>query len=394
LRSPRAGLREALETPMDFDFTEEQNLLRDSIAKWSAAAYDFDKRRAMLASPDAWKQNWATFAEFGLLAAPFAEAHGGLGGGAQDVLVIMEEFGKALVVEPYVQTVVLCGGALKHAGSAAQQDEHIAAIASGERVFAFAQAEPKSRWNLADVSTSAKKSGAGYVLSGVKAVVIGAPQADHFIVSARTGGAQREANGISLFIVPKSAKGVATRDYPTIDGFRASEIQFEDVALGAEHLVGAAGEAFSVIERVQDEAIAALSAEAVGVLRVMHALTMDYAKTRKQFGRPLAEFQVIQHRLVDMFMEVEESISMAYLATLKLDASPAERAKAASAAKARIGRACRFVGQNAVQIHGGMGVTDEMRVAHYFKRATMIESQFGNSDFHLERFRKLASKAA
>jgi alkylation response protein AidB-like acyl-CoA dehydrogenase len=379
---------------MDFDFTEEQTLLRDSIAKWAAAEYDFDKRRAMLGNADAWRGNWTAFAELGLLAAPFAEAYGGLDGGTLDLMVVMEEFGKALVVEPYLQTVVLAGGALAHAGAEAQKAEHIGAIAAGERVFAFAQAEPKSRWNLADVSTSAKKAGAGYALSGVKAVVLGASQADHLVVTARTGGAQREEKGISLFIVPKSAKGVTSRDYPTVDDFRASEVQFDSVALGAEHLLGAEGEAFPIIERIVDEAIAALAAEAVGCLRQMHALTMEYAKTRKQFGRPIADFQVLQHRMVDMFMEVEESVSMAYLATLKLDASAAERAKAASGAKARIGRAIRFVGQNAIQIHGGMGVTDEMRVGHYFKRATMIEAQFGNADHHLERFRRLTAKAA
>ena len=378
---------------MNFDYSDEQNMLRDSIAKWAAGEYDFDKRRAMLADPEAWKRNWAQIGELGLLAAPFAEEHGGLSGGPLDVAVVMEEFGKALVLEPYVPTVVLGGGALKYAGNESQQSEHIGAIATGERVIAFAQAEPKSRYTLHDVSTSARKQGAGYVLNGHKAVVIGAPMADHLLVSARSGGGQRDTDGVSLFLIPKSSKGVATRDYPNVDGLRASEVYLENVTAGAEHLIGAEGETLPIIERIVDEAIAAHCAEAAGVLRVMHALTMEYSKTRKQFGRALGEFQVIQHGLVDMFMVVEESASMMLLAAIKLGAPAAERAKAVSSAKARIGKAQRLVGQNAIQIHGGMGVTDEMRVSHYFKRAAMIDAQFGNVDHHVRRVMALTKAA-
>jgi alkylation response protein AidB-like acyl-CoA dehydrogenase len=378
---------------MDFTFTDEQNMLRDSIAKFAAAEYDFDKRRGMLASPDAWRRNWTAFAELGLLAAPLPEAYGGLGGGAADVLVVMEEFGKALVVEPYLQTAVIAAGFLKHAGSEAQKAEHLPAIGAGERVFAFAYAEPKGRYNFADLTTTAKKNGAGFVLNGHKAVVIGAPQADYLIVSARTGGAQRDAKGVSLFVTPKDAKGVTTREYPTLDGFRASEVYFENVEADADSVIGDIDGALPLIEQVTDEAIAALAAEAVGAMRMMHALTLEYAKTRRQFGAPIGSFQVIQHRLVDMFMAVEESVSMAYLATLKLDESPRERAKACAAAKAQIGRAGRFVGQSAVQTHGGMGVTDEMRVGHYFKRATMIDAQFGNVDHHVKRYADLSMAA-
>ncbi len=376
---------------MDFEFSDEQNAIRDSIAKWAAAEYDFDKRRAMLKTDDAWKKNWATIAELGLLAAPVPEEHGGLGGGALDVHVVMEEFGKALVVEPYLQTVVLGAGALKHAGSAAQQEAHLPAVASGERIIAFAQAEPKSRWALDAVATTAKKDGAGYVLNGQKGVVIGGPQADHLLVTARTGGGERDAKGVSLFLLPKASKGVSTRDYPNVDDFRASEIYFENVAVGAEHLIGAEGEALPVIERIVDEANAALCSEAVGTLRMMHSLTLEYSRTRKQFGRAIGEFQVLQHRMVDMFMAVEEGVSLALLAAIKLDTD--ERAKHVSAAKAKIGQAIRFVGQNAIQIHGGMGVTDEMRVGHYFKRATMIDAQFGNAEHHLKRFMALSRAA-
>lgn len=380
---------------MDFNFTEEQTMLRDSIAKFVAAEYDFDKRKAILASPEGWsKKAWGTFAELGLMAAPLPEAYGGLGGGPVDTLVIMEEFGKGLVVEPWLQTVVLGGGFLMHGGSEAQKQEHLNAIATGERIVAFAYAEPKGRFNLADLATTAKKDGPGYTLNGHKAVVIGAPQADHLVVTARTAGGQRDAKGVSVFIVAKSAKGVTTRDYVTVDGFRASEVYFENVSLGAEALIGAADGALPLVEQVMDEGIAAVCAEAVGTFRLMHALTLEYARGRKQFGVPIGSFQVLQHRMVDMFMATEQSISMAYMATLKLGEDARERAMAASAAKVQIGKAGRFIGQAAVQIHGGMGVTEEMRVGHYFKRATMIDAQFGNVDHHLKRFTNLSMPEA
>ncbi|MGD9815970.1 MAG: acyl-CoA dehydrogenase family protein [Hyphomonadaceae bacterium] len=378
---------------MNFDYTDEQNMLRDSIAKWAAGQYDFDKRRAALASEDAWKTNWATFAELGLLAAPLPEAFGGLGGGAIDVSVVAEEFGKALVVEPYVPTVVIGGGALAYAGNAAQREEHLNAIAAGERVIAFAQAEPKSRWSLTDVATTAKKDGAGFVLNGHKAVVLGAPQADHLLVTARTAGGQRDAKGVSLFLVPTSAKGVTTRDYPTMDGTRAAEVYFENVAVGAEALIGPADTASPLVERIVDEANAAYNHESVGCMRMMTDLTREYAKTRKQFGKAIAEFQVLQHRMVDMFMATEESYSMALRATILL-ADDRERARAVSAAKVSIGKLARFVGQAAVQTHGGMGVTDEMRVGHYFKRTTMLDATFGNVDYHLKRYVALSPQAA
>lgn len=378
---------------MDFNFTDEQQQLRDSIAKFVAAQYDFDKRKAVIASADGWKrETWATFAELGLLMAPIPEEYGGLGGSAVDVLVVMEEFGKGLVVEPYVPTVVMGAGLLARAGSEAQKQEHLPAIANGDRIMAFAYAEPKGRYNLADLATTAKKDGAGFVLNGHKAVVIGAPWADHVIVSARTAGGQRDANGATLFLVPKNAKGVTTRDYPTVDGFRASEVYFENVALSADHVIGPVDGGLPLIEEIIDRAITATCAEAIGAFRMMHELTLDYAKQRKQFGVPIASFQVLQHRMVDMFMAVEQSVSMTYMATLKLDT--AERAKAVSAAKVQIGRAGRFIGQAAVQIHGGMGVTEEMRVGHYFKRATMIDSQFGNVDHHLKRYTDLSVPAA
>lgn len=374
---------------MDFNFTEEQTMIRDSLAKLIKDKYDFDTRRKVVASKEGWRpEMWAQFAELGLMAAPFSEDDGGLGGGPIDAMVVMEEFGKGLVVEPFLQTVVIGGGFLKR-GSKAQKEEHLAAIIGGEAVFAFAYAEPKGRYNLADLETTAKKDGAGWKISGHKAVVVGAPWASHLIVTARTGGGRRDAKGVGVFIVPKDAKGVTTRDYPTVDGRRASEVYFDNVAVGADAVIGE--DSLGLVELVTDEAIAALCAEACGAMKVAQAMTVEYSKQRKQFGTPIGKFQVLQHRMVDMFMEAEQSVSMTYMATLKLGEDEVTRKKAASAAKVRIGQGGRFVGQSAIQIHGGMGMTDELAVGHYFKRLTIIDSEFGNVDHHLKRYTDLTA---
>ena len=375
---------------MDFSFTEEQSMLRDTVASYLADNYGFDQRRAALGREPFWRPDvWSAFAdELGILGAAFPEALGGLGGGYTENMVVMEELGKALVVEPYLGTVVIGGGFLKH-GAPAGAEEMIGQIIAGKAIFAFAYAEPQGRYNIRDLKTTARKDGAGYVLNGHKAVVVGAPYATHLVVTARTGGGQRDAGGISVFIVPKSAKGVSTRDYPTVDGFRASEVYFENVVLGGEARIGGEGEALPLVEKVMDEAIAATCAEACGVLRQLHEKTLEYTKQRKQFGVPISSFQVLQHRMVDMFINVEQSISMTYMANIKVT-DDAERAKAIAAAKVQIGKACRFVGQNAIQLHGGMGMTDEMAVGHYFKRATMIEMVFGTVDHHLARYEALS----
>jgi pimeloyl-CoA dehydrogenase small subunit len=376
---------------MDFNFTEEQTMIRDSLARLIKDQYDFDTRRKVVASKDGWRpEMWAQFAELGLLAAPFSEEDGGLGGGPIDAMVVMEEFGKGLVVEPFLQTVVIAGGFLK-AGTDAQKQEHITALVSGERVFAFAYAEPKGRYNLADLETTASKDGSGWKISGHKAVVIGAPWASHLIVTARTSGGRRDAKGVGVFIVPKDAKGVTTRDYPTVDGRRASEVYFDNVTVGADAVIGDPSDSLGLVENVTDQAIAALCAEACGAMKVANAQTVDYSKTRKQFGTPIGKFQVLQHRMADMFIEHEQSISMTYMATLKLDEDEVTRKKAASAAKVRIGQAGRFVGQQSIQIHGGMGMTDELAIGHYFKRLTMIDSEFGNVDHHLKRYTDLSA---
>lgn len=380
---------------MDFSFTEEQSMLRDTVASYLADHYDFDKRRAAVSKEPGWRPEvWKAFAEeLGILGAPFSEDLGGLGGGPIDNMIVMEEFGKALVVEPYLGTVVIGGGFLKHSGHAGAADL-IGGIIEGKNLFAFAQAEPKSRYNLASVATTAKKDGAGWTLNGHKAVVMGAPFATHLIVTARTAGGERDAGGISVFLVDKAAKGVTTRDYPTVDGNRASEVYFENVSVGADALIGTADNGLPLVEKVVDEAIAAICAEACGVLSKLHTGTVEYTKQRKQFGAPISSFQVLQHRMVDMFINVEQAISMTYMANIKVS-DDAERAKAASAAKVQIGKACRFVGQNAIQLHGGMGMTDEMAIGHYFKRATMIESAFGSVDHHLVRYEGLSlGKAA
>lgn len=381
---------------MDFNFSEEQSMLRDTIASYLQDKYDFETRRKIVSSESGWRADyWKAFAEeLGILGAPFSEELGGLGGGALDNMIVMEEFGKALVIEPYLGTVIIGGGFLKHSGHAKAAD-HIASIVGGEMTVAFAYAEAQGRYTLSDLKTTAKKDGSGWVLNGHKAVVVGAPFASHLIVTARTGGSQREASGVSVFLVDKHAKGVTTRDYPTVDGGRASEVYFDNVSIPADALIGAEGAGLPLVEKVVDEATAAVCAEGVGVMRKLHEGTLDYAKQRKQFGTAISNFQVLQHRMVDMFIELEQSVSMTYMATLKLGESDAERAKAVSSAKVRIGRALKFCGQSAIQIHGGMGMTDELAIGHYFKRGTIIEGLFGSVDHHLTRYERLSfGKAA
>jgi alkylation response protein AidB-like acyl-CoA dehydrogenase len=370
---------------MDFSYTEEQTLLQNSVARYLADNYTFESWRKFTRSETGRDpQHWLRFAELGLLAAPLPEKHGGLGGGAVETMVIMGEFGRALVVEPYVPTVIVAGGVLARSGSMALQHEWLPKIAAGEAIVAFAFAEPRGRYNLAEVATSAKKQGSGYVLSGQKSVVIGAPWADVLLVTARTSGSGSDEKGISVFLLDKRAKGVATRDYPTVDGARASEITFENVEVPGDHLVGAADDGLSDIVQARDEAIVAHCADAVGSMTALLDQTVAYAKTRKQFGQPIGKFQVLQHRMADMFVQVEQAASMTLMATLKL-ATP-EGARTAAAAKVTVGKAARFVGQQAIQIHGGMGMTDDLAAGHYFKRLSLFDTLYGDADHHLSRF--------
>jgi alkylation response protein AidB-like acyl-CoA dehydrogenase len=376
---------------MNFSFNETQEMLRDTLARFLADTYDFETRRKMIASdagrdPGIWR---ALATELGILGAPFGEELGGLGGGAVENMIVMEQLGEAIAIEPYLQTVVIGGGALK-AADGALSEALIPQIIGGEAVIAFAYAEPQGRYELHNLRTYARRDGEGWVLNGHKAVVYAAPWATHLLVTARTGGGQRERDGVSLFLVEANRPGIVRRDYPTVDGFRASEIYFENASVPGDALLGAEGGALPLVEKIVDEAIAAVCAEGTGVMRRLHAGTQDYARQRKQFGRAIADFQVLQHRMVDMFMEVEQSASMTLMATLKLDLPDAERMAAVSQAKAKVGKGLKFTGQSAVQIHGGIGITDELAIGHYFKRATMIEGQFGSVDHHLARFETLS----
>jgi alkylation response protein AidB-like acyl-CoA dehydrogenase len=379
---------------MDFTFSEEQELIRASLSSFLADAYGFEQRKKAIAAepgyrPDVWR---ALAQDLGVLGASLPEDLGGLGGGPVETLVIMHELGRALVVEPYLETVVIAAGLLARAGGEAARAA-VGQIISGELIATLAWGEPTSRHDAADVSTTARREGSGWRIDGRKAVVMAAPWASKLLVTARTAGGRRDAEGVSLFLLDKAAKGVATRDYPTVDGRRASEIEFDGVVVGPEALLGDVDHALPRVEAVFDEARAALCAEALGVLSELVRQTIDYTKQRKQFGRPIAEFQVLQHRMVDMFIASEQATSMAYLAALKLGAPAAERARAVSAAKAFIGKALTFVGQAAVQTHGGIGMTEELALSHYFKRATMIEKALGSTDFHLRRFEALRAAA-
>jgi pimeloyl-CoA dehydrogenase small subunit len=373
---------------MDFSLSEEQTLLQDSVARFIQNDYSFEARQKLVAGELGFSaDNWRTFAELGWLGVPFSEDDGGFGGGAVESMLMLEQFGKGLVIEPYLATVVLAGGALKIAGSAEQKTTHLAGIIDGSVQAALAFAEPQGRYNLADLTTAARRDGDGWVLDGYKAVVLNGPAADLLVVSARTSGEQRDQDGVSLFLVPADAAGIERRDYPTVDGFRASEITFSGVPVGADAVLGEADQGLAILEQVIDEGILAVAAEAVGAMEVLYKATVEYCKTREQFGQPIGKFQVLQHRMVDMFMEHEQSKSLLYMAAMRLDEGYGPEArKAVSALKVQVGKSGRCVGQGAIQLHGGMGLTDELSVGHYFKRLTTIDSLFGNVDFHLKRF--------
>jgi pimeloyl-CoA dehydrogenase small subunit len=372
---------------MDFDFSEEQRLLRDSVDRLLADHYAFDKRRGYLAEPGGWSQAlWSQYAELGLLGLPFAEEHGGFGGGGIDVMLVMEAFGRALVLEPYLATVVLAGTALRLAGSAAQQAALLPQVAEGKLLLAFAHAERQARYDLSDVLTTAKPKGGGWVLDGAKSIVMHGDSADRLVVSARTAGNRNDTAGVTLFLVDAAAQGVARRSYTMRDGTRAADLALSGVELGADALLGEVGAGFPVIERVVEAGIAANAAEAVGAMETMQAMTLEYLKTRQQFGRPIGQNQALQHRASEMFMSLEQGRSMAMLAAMMVDeADAALRAHNIAMAKVGVGQAARFVSQNAVQLHGGIGMTEEYAVGHYFRRVMVIEHTFGDTAHHLSR---------
>ena len=372
---------------MDFNFTEEQTLLENMVTSFVRDNYPWEAREAIVKTEEGWKpENWNQFAELGLLGVPFAEEFGGLGGSVVDTMIVMEQFGKGLVVEPYMPSVVLAGGLISSLGSKEQVEAIIPTIISGEARYAFAHSEPQSRFDLFDVKTSAVASGDDFVLNGFKSVVFGGPIATHLIISARTSGEQRDTNGITLFLVDKTAAGLTLQNYPTIDEYRASEVVIENLKVSKDMILGEVNNAYAAIDENVDRSTIAVCAEAVGILEVLKDTTIDYCKNRKQFGQAIGKNQSIQHRLVDMMIEYEQSKSILYMACTADLSNPSDRKKAVSGAKARIGKAIKYVGENAIQLHGGMGMVDEYMVSHYFKRATMLGILFGNEDYHMKRF--------
>jgi len=366
---------------MDFDLSDDQRMLKDSVDRLIADTYGFEQRRQTMASAEGWSRaTWAQFADLGLLGVNFEEEFGGFGGGPVETMLVAEAFGRGLVVEPYFATVVLGGGLLRHAGSAEAQAAYLPRIASGELLFAFAHHERAARYNLSHVGTTATKTGHGWVINGEKSLVLHGDSADKVIVSARVSGGLTDTAGIGLFVV--RAEHMTRRGYPTQDGLRAAEISFVDApAIAVLNLDG-----FAAISRTIDEAIAFTCAEAVGAMAEMHAITIDYLKTRKQFGRAIGEFQVLQHRAVDMLVELELARSMAMYATM-MSAEPdaVERGKAVSAAKVQVGNSSKKLAEEAIQLHGGIAMTMEYKVGHYFKRVTMIDKQFGDVETHTAR---------
>ncbi|HSW15058.1 MAG TPA: acyl-CoA dehydrogenase family protein [Solimonas sp.] len=373
---------------MNFNFSEEQQQLRDTLERYVRKDYAFEKRREIIRSAGGWSREvWQQFAELGVLAIGLPEDHGGLGGGAFDTLLVMEALGRGMVVEPYLSTVVLGAGLIARNGSETQKSELLPAVASGELLLALAHYEAAGRYDIRHVASSARKDGNGYVLNGAKSVVLHGAAADRLLVSARTTGGLRDASGVSLFLVDAKAAGVTIKDYPTQDGQRAAEVELKNVRVPASAMVGAEGAALAAIELAIDQGIAALCAEAVGNMAALIEATVGYLKTRKQFGVPIGSFQALQHRAVEMYLHAEQARSMSYLAADKLSSTDAaERRRAISAARVLVGNAARYVGQQAIQLHGGIGVTDELAVGHYFKRLTMINQLFGDVDHHLGLF--------
>lgn len=370
---------------MDFDFTAEQRMLKDSVDRLVAERYDFEQRTRYLASADGWsREMWKLYAEMGLLGLPFAEADGGFGGGPVDTMIVMEAIGRGLVLEPYFATITLAGGCLRIGANPTQRASLIPAISAGELLVSFAHSESQARYELANVRTTASREGKQWILNGSKRFVINGDKADKLIVSARVRGEQRDRDGLALFLVDAQASGITRRSYLTQDHLRAADVQLSNVRAHDAELIGEAGNALPIIARTVDEALAAVCAEAVGVMAKAHELTVDYLKTRKQFGVSIGSFQALQHRAVDMLVMIEQARSMALFATMMADEpDPIERGKAMSAAKIQIGKSARYVGEQAVQLHGGIGVTEECHAGHYFRRLTMLELLLGDTDHHL-----------
>jgi pimeloyl-CoA dehydrogenase small subunit len=375
------------EANMDFELSDEQRLLQDSVTRLLGDRYAFEQRKGYVKSPEGFSPAlWTQYAELGLLGLPFAEEYGGFGGGAQEIMLVMQAFGRALILEPYLATVVLGGTALRLAGSEAQKEENLVAIAEGRTKLAFAHSERQARYDLTDVLTTAKRSGGGWVLDGAKSVVTHGDTADRLVLSARTSGDRYDADGITLFLVDATAPGLARRGYATRDEQRAADIALSNVTVADADVLGEVGGGFPIVQRIVEAGIAATAAETVGAMETMHSMTLEYSKTREQFGKPIGSYQVVQHRLADMFMTMEQGRSMAMLATMMVEHPDAtERARKIAQAKVGVGQAGRYVSQSAIQMHGGIGMTEEYAVGHYFRRCMVIERLFGDPAYYLEK---------
>jgi alkylation response protein AidB-like acyl-CoA dehydrogenase len=373
---------------MDFTYSNEQVALQETLQRFTSRDYGFERRRELARSELGFSaEAWAQYAELGLLSLPFPEQFGGLGGNAVDVMLVMEQIGRGLLLEPFLSSVVMCGGLIRDAASDSLKAKLLPRIGAGELKLALACYEPAGRYDLSRVACTAARSGGGWRLSGRKIVVLDAPSADYFLVPARVGGGAENAKGVSLFLIERGAAGLSLHSYPTQSGGRAADLRLDDVVVGADALIGAPGSGVTIVERAVDKGVAALCAETVGIIEALNEATLNYLKTRKQFGVPIGKFQALQHRMADMFIAAEQSRSMAVNAAVYADSEDAAvRRRAVSAAKAYIGRAARLVGQEAVQMHGAMGVVDDVIVSHYFKRLTMIDMSLGDVDHHLARF--------
>ena len=372
---------------MNFELSEEQKMIQQSVERFVQDNYDLNTRISLSANDCGYSSDfWKSMAELGWLGLPFDESDGGFGGNQIDVLVIMEQFGKGLVLEPFLASVVMGGGALKKGASESLKNEILPGLIEGTKQLSFAYAEQQSRFDLEDVITSARKEGDGFVLNGQKSMVQNAETADHIIVAARTSGGQIDEDGITLFLIDTNSEGLSMDNFPTVDGLRASEITLENVSVSEDRVIGNIDEGFEILQSVANDAILALSAEAVGAMEVLYKDTVEYTQQREQFDHPMSEFQVLQHRMVDMFMEYEQCKSMLYRATMESVQDPKAAQRTIHGLKHLIGKSGLFVGENAVQLHGGMGVTEELRVGHFFKRLLVIDSMFGNADHHLQKF--------
>lgn len=375
---------------MDFTFSEEQTLLKQSISDFIKNEYDFAERTKIAQSEEGFsRKHLKTFADLDWNSVPFSESDGGYGGTAVDIMAIMEEFGKGIVIEPYFSSVIFAGGFFRHGANTEQKAAHIPLILQGKRLYAVAFSEPQSRYDLCDVQTSATPQGSDYVLQGEKIFVLGGAAAETLIVTARTAGNARDEGGISLFMVDANTPGIHKESFTTIDSFRAAHIKFDQVKVSAANLIGEEGGGLAILQQVVQESIVALGAEAVGALEFLYKATVAYSKIRVQFDQPIGKFQSLQMIMSEMFIEYVQVKSMLYMAALKVD-SKDEAEKAVAAFKAHLGKAIRFIGQNAIQIHGGIGMTDELNVGHYFKRITMINAMFGDDTFYMDRYIKLS----